>query len=359
MTSRTRADDDRLVGSVARLCARATEPLDLLRRVARLVRAHLPYDAAGWILVDPDTMLLNAVHEEGVPREAHLVLLELELSGEDLNRFVDLAREGVAAASLAGATGGRLDRSVRWRTVYEPHGFGDELRGVFCSGGVCWGHVCLTRTAQAPWFTPREVGLLSRIAPHVAHGIRSGLLLDEAWLEPGREPPGVVVLDDDGRVVSTTPRALDWLGPVHDDRLERSMVVHEVAVHARAMAAGDLEGPPPLARVRAASGEWLLVRGSRLDGQRQTAVLVEPARRSDVAPLLLHLHELTPRERQVAQHLLSGRSTADIAADLWITQETLRGHVKSVFAKLGVSSRPELFARLAHEAVARSAGTEG
>lgn len=359
MASRTRADDDRLVGSVARLCARAAEPLDLLARVAALVRRQLPYDSAGWILVDPDTMLLNAVYEESVPRDAHLTLLELELTAPDLNKFVDLARDGVPAAALSAATGGRLERSTRWRTVYQPRGFGDELRGVLCTGGVCWGHACLTRSADAPWFTDRDVTLLGRVAPHLGHGIRSGLLLDEAWLDPAYEEAGVVLVDDDGRVVSSTPRALDWLGPVHDDRLERSVVVHEVAVHARAMAAGDLEGPPPLARVRAASGEWLLVRGSRLDAHGQTAVLVEPARRSDVAPLLLHLHELTPRERQVAQHLLTGRSTADIAADLWITSETLRGHVKSVFAKLGVSSRPELFARLAHEPVVRSSGDGG
>lgn len=357
MAQPARAQDDHLVESVARLCARAHEPLELLRLVAALVRRRVPYDSSGWILVDPDTMLLNAVYDENVPREGHLALLELELNQDDLNKFVDLVRSGVTAASLSGATDGQLSRSARWRAVYEPHHYGDELRGVFCTGGVCWGHVCLSRTADVPWFTPAEVDLVARVAPHVAHGIRSGLLLDEAWLDPAAEVPGVVVLDDAGRVVSSTPRADDWLGPVHDDRLERSMVVHEVAVHARAMAAGDLDGPPPVARVRAISGEWLLVRGSRLAGQEQTAVLVEPAHRSDVAPLLLHLHELTPRERQVAQHLLTGRSTADIAADLWITPDTLKGHVKSVFAKLGVSSRPELFARLAHDPVVRSAPT--
>ena len=62
MTSRTRADDDRLIERVARVCARAQEPFDLFGRVASLVRRAVPYDAAGWILVDPDTLLLNAVY---------------------------------------------------------------------------------------------------------------------------------------------------------------------------------------------------------------------------------------------------------------------------------------------------------
>ena len=351
MTSRTRADDDRLVERVARVCARAQEPFDLFERVASLVRRAVPYDAAGWILVDPDTLLLNAVYEQDVPRLTHLSLIELELTCEDVNKFVDLVRTGVAAASLSSATHGRLADSPRWRAAYEPNGFGDELRAVFCSGEACWGHVCLTRTAEAPWFTRREVDLLARVAPHVAHGIRSGLLLDEAWLDPAREPPGLVVLDDDGRVVSSTRQALDWLGPLDDEHLHRTAVVHEVATHARALADGGAEGPPAVARLRAVTGEWLVVRGSRLDGEGRTAVLVEPAHRSDVAPVLLHLHELTPREREVARLLVTGMATADIAAELWITPDTLKGHVKSVFAKLGVSSRPELFARLTQEPV--------
>lgn len=356
MALRNRADDDRLVEAVARACARTQEPFALYERVAALVRRQVPYDAAGWILVDPDTMLLNGVYEQDVPRTAHLSLMELELSQDDFTKFVDLARAGVAAESLSAATEGRLELSRRWKAVYEPGGFGDELRAVFCTGDVCWGHACLTRTADAPWFTRREVDLVARIAPHVAHGIRTGLLLDDAWFDPAQETPGIVVLDDEGRVVSSTPRALDWLGPVDDHRLQRSAVVHEVAMRARALAAGDLDGAPAAAKVRAVSGEWLVVRGSCLETEGQTAVLLEPARRADVAPLLMHLHELTPRERQVAQLLLTGMSTGDIAADLWITPDTLKGHVKSIFAKLGVSSRPELFARLSHEPVVRTSG---
>jgi DNA-binding CsgD family transcriptional regulator len=55
--------------------------------------------------------------------------------------------------------------------------------------------------------------------------------------------------------------------------------------------------------------------------------------------VLLRLHRLTDREREVTQ-LLTGSLTHEIAGRLWITPEALRGHVKAVFAKLGVSSRP-------------------
>ena len=195
MTSRTRADDDRLVERVARVCARAQEPFDLFERVASLVRRAVPYDAAGWILVDPDTLLLNAVYEQDVPRLTHLSLIELELTCEDVNKFVDLVRTGVAAASLSSATHGRLADSPRWRAAYEPNGFGDELRAVFCTGEACWGHVCLTRTAEAPWFTRREVDLLARVAPHVAHGMISMLEVTEgAAAAPDPVADGTITL---------------------------------------------------------------------------------------------------------------------------------------------------------------------
>ena len=41
-----------------------------------------------------------------------------------------------------------------------------------------------------------------------------------------------------------------------------------------------------------------------------------------------------------------GGSTAEIAAELFLSPHTVRDYVKTVFEKLGVSSRGELVARL-------------
>jgi len=42
---------------------------------------------------------------------------------------------------------------------------------------------------------------------------------------------------------------------------------------------------------------------------------------------------------------------AQIAASLWISPHTARDHIKAIFVKLGVRSRPELTALLFHEHV--------
>lgn len=50
---------------------------------------------------------------------------------------------------------------------------------------------------------------------------------------------------------------------------------------------------------------------------------------------------LTPREREVASFLESELSYAEIAERLFVAEETVRKHVKRVFAKLGVHSRAQ------------------
>src|SRR3954464_3540362 len=47
----------------------------------------------------------------------------------------------------------------------------------------------------------------------------------------------------------------------------------------------------------------------------------------------------TPRERQVFAHLLRGFTNRQIARSLGISEQTVKNHLRSVFAKLGVADR--------------------
>ncbi|HVV31031.1 MAG TPA: response regulator transcription factor, partial [Mycobacteriales bacterium] len=62
------------------------------------------------------------------------------------------------------------------------------------------------------------------------------------------------------------------------------------------------------------------------------------------------LDALTGRERAVLDGLVSGRSSAQIAADLGVSTNTVRTHTNKLFHKLGVHTR------LAAVSVARGAG---
>jgi DNA-binding CsgD family transcriptional regulator len=172
-------------------------------------------------------------------------------------------------------------------------------------------------------------------------------------------PPGVLILSDDNDVVSLTGAAQHWLAqlPADDARgLDLPAVILSAASQARALAAGEPGAAVPAARLRTTAGGWLRLHAARLTAgpgrAGQTAVMLEPARPADLSPLALDLHELTHRERQITQLLLRGLPTKQIAQELFISRYTLGDHIKAIFAKLGVTSRPALTALLLDHAPA-------
>ncbi|MGI8928659.1 MAG: helix-turn-helix domain-containing protein [Candidatus Limnocylindrales bacterium] len=60
----------------------------------------------------------------------------------------------------------------------------------------------------------------------------------------------------------------------------------------------------------------------------------------------LDLSSLSPREREVLDQALKGGSVAAIAATLSLSEATIRSHLTQIYAKLGVSGRLELLARM-------------
>ncbi|MFN7570083.1 MAG: response regulator transcription factor [Betaproteobacteria bacterium] len=56
------------------------------------------------------------------------------------------------------------------------------------------------------------------------------------------------------------------------------------------------------------------------------------------------MHRLTPRERDVVQRLIAGRTNKEIARDLAISPHTVRDHVSAMLHRFGVGNRAALAA---------------
>lgn len=63
-------------------------------------------------------------------------------------------------------------------------------------------------------------------------------------------------------------------------------------------------------------------------------------------------HDLTPRQSEVLRLLEHGRSTEQIAAELHLSKETVRNHIRHILQALGVHSRIEAVAVARHEHLA-------
>ena len=60
---------------------------------------------------------------------------------------------------------------------------------------------------------------------------------------------------------------------------------------------------------------------------------------------------LTTREREILQHLADGMSNADVATKLFISQETVKSHVRHILAKLEADTRTQAVAIALREAI--------
>ena len=81
--------------------------------------------------------------------------------------------------------------------------------------------------------------------------------------------------------------------------------------------------------------------GSVIDPQ-VVAALVEARARSRESPV----DRLTPRERQVLQHVAEGKNNAAIAAALFLTERAVEKHINAIFSKLGLSEEHDVHRRV-------------
>ncbi|HEY8491486.1 MAG TPA: helix-turn-helix transcriptional regulator [Dehalococcoidia bacterium] len=334
---------------IVRLCQAGLSVEELSRRVLACLRAAVPFDAWCWSTADPATLLITSSLGEGIPGELARRFFEIEYGEPDVQKLASLVTRRPPVGTLQEATGGTLSLSTRWRELFGPCGMGDELRAALVEDGACWGYLSLHRRRDAPPFAPREVAYVAALLGHLAHGLRTSLLLGGGAADGAA--PAVILLAADLTVLAVTPAAERWLAEaVEGDRISDGALPNAVYAVASSLRAAGPGGPEaaPRARIRLRNGRWLTAHALRLAGRTdgQIAVVLEPAQPGDLAPLALEAYGLTARESQVVGLVMQGRSTAEIAEALVVSPLTVQQHLKSVFEKVGVRSRRELVARI-------------
>ena len=58
------------------------------------------------------------------------------------------------------------------------------------------------------------------------------------------------------------------------------------------------------------------------------------------------LNELTERQREVYDLIISGKTNKEIMSELFIEQSTLKSHINQIYGKLNIKSRSELKSKL-------------
>jgi len=335
-----------MVGRLQReleVLATARHEADVLyARLLELLERHgVHHHGACWHVTDPATGLFALTGAIGeLPGDFHSAI-QLELFTDDVAKLADLGRRRTPVASLVHETGGRPERSARYREIMRPDGHGDELRVVFADAFGRWGSLNMYRDGEP--FSERDRQTLAALVPVVAQALRAAATLG---VTPAVPVPGVLVLADGDRLESADARARELLGEPDQADLELPGAVYVAAARARHT------GEPVRTRMRTPNG-WLLLDATAL-GDSRLAIVVQPAPAASLVDVRLRAAGLTEREREVAALVLRGDTTAEIAESLFLSPWTVQDHLKSIFEKTGVRSRRDLVTTIALEAAVGS-----
>ncbi len=157
------------------------------------------------------------------------------------------------------------------------------------------------------------------------------------------------VLDTTGVVRWINPAAERLVGDIRG-RHFTSVVAPEDSRRARELFSRKVLGTAPATE---ATGVLVSTAGTRvpvelnavplMSGERVVGVFGLVEERPDDSPTAPHPH-LTPRQVEVLRLLEQGRSTKQIAAELHLSTETVRNHIRRLLRALGVNSRLEAVA---------------
>jgi DNA-binding CsgD family transcriptional regulator len=348
-----------------RALADANLAAEELRRaaVAELRRA-IGFDRWCFVLADPVSLMpVGGVAETdffpALPR-----MVELEQLGDPTSKH-RLARSASATAALSALTRGDLARSRRWDECLRPFGIGDALTSACRDQFGCWGWIEANRDAADTPFDDDDAALFDEVSGDLARALRRDVAHGGPAVAGAPPAPGVVIVDEALRTTSWTPAAREWLDIVPGADLYRAKglmpsVLYAVAGRLRAARDADVAALPGRVALRTATGVWATVDGALMEGAGagQVALTIRASTPDEVLERLARAYALTARERELLTLVVEGLGTERIAGELFISPHTVKDHLKAVFDKVGVHSRPELVAQvLGRPAQAARAGS--
>ncbi len=341
----------RAIERIARACASAADARSLRLAVLDEVRTVVPFDAYSWLLADPETEVGCAPLADVpcLPEVARLIRLKYLTP---VNRWTQL---DPPAGLLGAATGGRLEESLVWRELMAQYGVTDVASLVFRDRHGCWGFADLWRIG-AGVFTVTEGEFLTAITRPVAQALRrcQAGTFSLVAPPPARSGPIVMVLAPDLAVRAQTPETDEYLRVLVPPNVDRQPVpsgAYNVGAQLLAVEAG-VDDHPPSARVHLADGVWLTLRAARMEvaaptAEQDIAVTIERTAPAERLALYGRACGLSAREAELLGHLVTGSDTRRVAQQMFLSENTVQDHLKSIFAKTDTNNRRTLLARAA------------
>ena len=333
---------------------RASSPDVLWQASDRLLRAALPLRHT--LIGLPSLGIVPVFLRTTIPVE-----------GDKDRFFARMAETAPLNAAIATRPGLRAARMSDYFPVHHPAGHEEILKPIgvlYCAALLFWtadrefiGQLAFTRTPEQGDITDAEMALLEELHPHVEGAVQrlfhqertaasrlsfehaidalplpvaivENASLPDQCIRRARAEKSRVELAGDLRSVCADLK-LAWNGAVRDGTREQAALTVQI-------------DHPEMAGFHAVIRLVEPAAGRSLQPAFVLQLLPPETINTEAAGALARLSLLTRAERAVARLAASGHDNGGIAAELHVSENTVRAHLRSVFRKLRITSRARL-----------------
>jgi DNA-binding CsgD family transcriptional regulator len=325
----------------------------LAARIARTLEAAIGWDGYRLFGLDPSTMLVNrllaASENDDAARLEWIrdVYLTMPTPYAELPAIARKRRRGVAYQERQDECWGyaptdfvAVDATTHYREFHENRSpVGGTLLTIFHDRDRPVAAMQAYRRDAARQFRPTDVNLMQVVNPIVGTALAAANVREAAMAEPvTASPSGIVLVQASGRVQFATPAGEQWLDRL--GRFDHGLPTALWSAMAARRAVGDQDAVVITVQ---ANGQPVRVEASHGGTPDLTAVVIAHIA-PDAPPEIPSAWDLTPKEREIVAELVAGKSNAQIADALFVTDNTVEWHLRGIYEKLGVSSRQEVVA---------------
>ncbi|BDI05437.1 helix-turn-helix transcriptional regulator [Sphaerotilus microaerophilus] len=272
---------------------------------------------------------------------------------DNITRFFALCQTGAYFGFEERASPGFYGRGL-YHEAWRPLGQHHSMAGVVQLDGRLRGLMQLYRGSKEPAFSGQEARELGWLLPFVPRVLQASL--SQGLLRVAVTRTGFVLLDRSGRVSHACENSKRMLGNLrleyswNNRQVEIDNGLADLATRLERIADGRPASPPEV-RFGYSGGEVRFrAHGLQqaLEGAEHVILATVEQREWDSLCLLRGLRTLplSSRESDVCFWLSQGMTTALVADRMGLKPSTVKAYADSVYAKLGVSSREDLRARI-------------
>lgn len=306
-----------------------------------LARAH------GLYRLDPKTERVLGVISDA--DEAFLE--EYERSGRRDDPVLSFVRDRLRPVDSSRAVRREVWERCGARHVLGAAGYYHSMEAPVLVAGTLCGTINFARNPDDPPFDTADLCITRRISEQLGLAMERALRFEAAQSRAdmfeeaiNRMTQAVVVTDLDGNILFTNPAA------ARTGRSQKSLValageeiartVGQLRDHNRRVATGLIKD--------AESGQRLIIKSVRL-ARANLALSTIRVCHDDEDFSMPVWDVLSPREQEIARLVAQGLTTKQIAERAFVSENTVKMHLKRIFAKTDIRNRAELVQRIWRE----------